>query len=79
MTSGSIVEMVGLPKSVGGFHSVWAYSGVFLVMRWTILEKVLGSLPCGPGFPWRPSFLEWGADVGGKFLLLHCPSLMSSS
>jgi hypothetical protein len=34
--------MVGSPRSVGVFHGVWAYSGVFLAMRWTMLEKVLG-------------------------------------
>jgi hypothetical protein len=50
MTSGSSLEIVGLPRSVGGFHSVWAYSRVFMVLRWTVLEKVPRSLPCGVGF-----------------------------
>jgi hypothetical protein len=29
MTSGSSLELVGLPRSIGGFHYVWAYFGVF--------------------------------------------------
>jgi hypothetical protein len=29
MTSGSRLEIVGSPSSVGGFHGIWAYSGVF--------------------------------------------------
>jgi hypothetical protein len=29
MTSGSGLEIVGLSRSVGGFHGVQAYSGVF--------------------------------------------------
>jgi hypothetical protein len=40
MTSGSSLEIVGWPRSAGGFHSVWACSGVFTVMRWIVLEKV---------------------------------------
>jgi hypothetical protein len=50
MTSGSRLQMVSLPRSVGGFLYVRAYSGVFLPMRWMMLEKVPGSLPCGTGF-----------------------------
>jgi hypothetical protein len=42
MASGSICEIVGSLRSVGAFHGVWAYSGVFLVMRWMMLEKVPG-------------------------------------
>jgi hypothetical protein len=42
MTSGSRLEMVGSPRSVGGFHGVQAYSRVFLAMRWMMLTKVLG-------------------------------------
>jgi hypothetical protein len=40
MTSGSSLEIVGWPRLVGGLHSVRAYSGVFTMMRWTVLEKV---------------------------------------
>jgi hypothetical protein len=29
MTSGSKLEIVGSSRSVGGFHGVWAYFGVF--------------------------------------------------
>jgi hypothetical protein len=56
MTSGSRLEMVGSPSLIGGFHSVRACSRVFLVMRWTMLEKVSGSLPCGTGFASLLSF-----------------------
>jgi hypothetical protein len=40
MTGGCRLEMVSSPRSVGGFHGVRAYSRVFLVMRWVMLEKV---------------------------------------
>jgi hypothetical protein len=40
MTNGSSLEIVGWPRLVGGLHSVRAYSGVFTMMRWTVLEKV---------------------------------------
>jgi hypothetical protein len=36
MTSGSSLEIVGWPRSVGGFHSVWACSGVFLALSLSI-------------------------------------------
>jgi hypothetical protein len=42
MTTGSRYEIVGSSKSVGSFHSVHACSGVFLVMWWSMLEKVPG-------------------------------------
>jgi hypothetical protein len=41
MTSGSKLEKISLLRSVGGFHGVQVCSGVFLVMRWMMLEKVL--------------------------------------
>jgi hypothetical protein len=40
MTSGSRLEIVGLLRSVRVFHGVQACSGVFLAMRWTMIEKV---------------------------------------
>jgi hypothetical protein len=40
MTSGSSLEIVGWPSLVGVFHGVQACYGVFMVMRWTVLEKV---------------------------------------
>jgi hypothetical protein len=40
MTSGSTLEIVGWPRSVGGFHGVRACSEVFMVMRLMVLEKV---------------------------------------
>jgi hypothetical protein len=42
MTSESRLEIVGSSRSVRVFHGVWACSGVFLAMRWTIIEKVPG-------------------------------------
>jgi hypothetical protein len=42
MTSGSICEIVSSLRLVGGFHGVRAYFGVFLAMRWLMLEKVPG-------------------------------------
>jgi hypothetical protein len=50
MTSGSRLEIVNSSKSVGIFHDVRACSGDFLVMRWMMIEKVPGSLPCGASF-----------------------------
>jgi hypothetical protein len=57
MTNGSICEIVGSSRLVGGFHGVWAYSGVFLVMRWTMLEKVPGvaALWARPSLVVKPS------------------------
>jgi hypothetical protein len=40
MTSESRLEKVGLPRSVGCFHSVWAYSREFLALRWMPLKKI---------------------------------------
>jgi hypothetical protein len=40
MTSGSICEIVGWSRSVGGFHGVRACSGVFLMMRWIVIKKI---------------------------------------
>jgi hypothetical protein len=40
MISGSICEIVGTSRLVGGFHGVRACFRVFLAMRWTMLEKV---------------------------------------
>jgi hypothetical protein len=42
MTSGSRHDMVSSPRLVGGFHDVQTCSGVFLVMRWMMFEKVSG-------------------------------------
>jgi hypothetical protein len=59
MASGSRFEMVSSPGSVGGFHGVRAYSGVFLVMRWTMLKKVprVAALWVQPDFVAK--FLWW--------------------
>jgi hypothetical protein len=40
MISGSSLEIVDWLRSVGGFHGVQACSGVLMVMRWLVLEKV---------------------------------------
>jgi hypothetical protein len=40
MTSGSRLEIVDSSRSIGVFHGVRACSGVFLAMRWMIIEKV---------------------------------------
>jgi hypothetical protein len=42
MTSGFRLEIVSLPRSVGVFHGVRDYSGVFLMMRWMMIKKVPG-------------------------------------
>jgi hypothetical protein len=42
MTSGSKLEIVGLSRSVGGFHGVWAYSGVFQTLSLSLLPEALG-------------------------------------
>jgi hypothetical protein len=39
MTSGSSLEIVGWPRSIGGFYGVQACSVVFMVMRWIVLKK----------------------------------------
>jgi hypothetical protein len=56
--------MVSSPRLVGGLHGVRAYSGVFLMMRWMILEKDPGLLPCGTSFATPLSFCggrcRWG-------------------
>jgi hypothetical protein len=52
MTSGSRLEKVGLPRSVGGFHSVRACIGVFQAPS-----------PYSPGPPW-----QWGERCPGQFL-----------
>jgi hypothetical protein len=36
MTSGSKLEMVDLPRSVGGFHGVQACSGAFLPLSLSV-------------------------------------------
>jgi hypothetical protein len=46
MTSGSRLEMVDSPRSVGRFHSVWAYSGVFQA-----LSLSLSLCVCSSGLP----------------------------
>jgi hypothetical protein len=57
MTSGSICEIVDSSRSVGRFHSVWAYSVVFLAMSWMMLEKVPGvaALWAQPSLEVKPS------------------------
>jgi hypothetical protein len=57
MTSGSICEIVSSLRLVGGFHGVRAYFGVFLAMRWLMLEKVpgVGALWAQPSLVARPS------------------------
>jgi hypothetical protein len=42
MTSGSRLEIVSSSRLVGVFHGVRASSGVFVAMRWMMIEKVLG-------------------------------------
>jgi hypothetical protein len=65
MTNGSSLEIVGWPRLVGGLHSVRAYSGVFTMMRWTVLEKVpkvvalWGQLCFIAKSPWRPVRMGW--------------------
>jgi hypothetical protein len=51
--------MVGLLRSVGGFHSVWACSGVFLVMRLTMLKKVLVVTALWDRLSFAAKFLWW--------------------
>jgi hypothetical protein len=52
MTSGSRLEKVDSLRSVGGFHGVWACSGVFEAPSYYYL---------GP--PW-----QWGGRCPGQFL-----------
>jgi hypothetical protein len=52
MTSESTLEKVSSPKSVGGFHGVWACSGVFQAHSY---------YSSGP--PW-----QWGGRCSGRFL-----------
>jgi hypothetical protein len=65
MTSGSRLEMIDSPKSVGGFHGVRTCSGVFMVMRWMVLEKVpeIAALWGRLGFtaksPWQSVRMGW--------------------
>jgi hypothetical protein len=65
MTNGSSLEIVGWPRSVGGFYGVRAYSRVFTVMSWMVLEKVLevaalwGQLCFTAKSPWRPVRTGW--------------------
>jgi hypothetical protein len=65
MTSGSILEIVSLKRSVGGFHGVRAYSGVFMVMWWMVLENVpkvaamSGRLCFTAKSPWWPVRMGW--------------------
>jgi hypothetical protein len=65
MTSGSSLEIVSLKRSVGCFHGVRAYSGVFMVMWWTVLENVpnvaamWGRLCFTAKSPWWPVRMGW--------------------
>jgi hypothetical protein len=59
MTSGSKLEMVSLPRSVGGFHVVRACSGVFLTMRWMMLDKVPGVAALCDRLCFTTKFLWW--------------------
>jgi hypothetical protein len=40
MTSGSICEIVGSSRLLGGFHGVWTCSGVFPAMRSMMIKKI---------------------------------------
>jgi hypothetical protein len=42
MTSGSICEIVGSSRLLGGFHGVWPCSGVFPAMRSMMIKKIPG-------------------------------------
>jgi hypothetical protein len=64
MTSRSRLKMVGSSRSVGGFHGVRACSGVFLAMRWTMLEKVLGVTALSDRLCFTAMFLLWPIWMG---------------
>jgi hypothetical protein len=42
MTGGSRLEIVSSSRSVGVFYGVLTYHGVFLAMRWMIIENFPG-------------------------------------
>jgi hypothetical protein len=64
MTSGSRLEMVSSPRSVGGFHNVRACSGVFLAIRWAMLELVLGVTTLRDMLCFTAKFLWWPIWAG---------------
>jgi hypothetical protein len=64
MTSGARLEMVGSPRSVGGFHDVQACSEVLLVMRWTMLKKVPGVTALWDWLCFAAKFLWWPIWTG---------------
>jgi hypothetical protein len=64
MTSGFRLEIDGSSRLVGGFHNVWACSRVFLVMRWMILEKVLGVAALWDQLCFAAKFLWWPIWMG---------------
>jgi hypothetical protein len=59
-----------------GFHNLLICSGVFLVLRWMMLEKVLGvsAVRCGHYFVAKPS--QVGVDVDGTSCPLRRPALV---
>jgi hypothetical protein len=59
-----------------GFHNLLICSGVFLALRWMMLEKVLGvsAMRCGPYFVAKPS--QVGVDVDGTSCPLRRPVLV---
>jgi hypothetical protein len=65
MTSGFSLEIVCWPRSVGGFHGVQDYYGVFTVMRWMVPEKVpdvivlWGQLCFTAKSAWQPGRIGW--------------------
>jgi hypothetical protein len=64
MVSGSRLEMVDSSRSVGGFHGVRACSGVFLVMRWTMLKKVPRVAALWDWLCFAAKFLQWPIWMG---------------
>jgi hypothetical protein len=48
MTSGSSLEIVGLPRSVGGFHGIRAFSEVFQALSLSLPQALHGSEVNGP-------------------------------
>jgi hypothetical protein len=82
MTSGSICEVVGSLRSVGGFHDVWAYSGVFRELSqlpgtpWQLGERCSGQFSgrlVSDVFTCRRCLLTWDDQVDGLPYPLHQP------
>jgi hypothetical protein len=87
MTSGSRLEIISAPRSVGVFHSVWAYSGVFWALSLhspgppggEVNDSRVGSWrDCfGMSFAWRRHLLTRGSEVDGLAYPLHQPTAHS--